>query len=143
MRFWDSSALVPLLVSEPGTGAAQELAREDPVIVVWWGTTVECASAIARLEREGTLDEQGAIEALARLSRFADAWHEIEASDPLREAALRCLRVHPLRAADAFQLASALVAAQGRPSTVTLVSRDERLASAARREGFQITGLTW
>jgi predicted nucleic acid-binding protein len=141
MKFWDSSAIVPLLVGEAGTRAAQALAREDSSIVVWWGASVECASAIARLERDGALDESGATEALARLSRIAGAWHEIDATDPLRETAVRCLRVHPLRAADALQLAAALVAAQGRPSTLTIVTRDDRLASSARREGFVVTGL--
>ncbi len=140
MRFWDSSAVVSLLVAEPGTRATQTLLREDPGIVVWWATPVECASAIARLEREGALDEEAAATALDRLNRLASAWHEIEATDLLRETAVRCLRVHPLRAADALQLAAAIVAAQGRPSTLEVVTRDERLAGALRREGFRVIG---
>lgn len=143
MRFWDSSAVVPLLVGESGTRAAQALLRDDRSLVVWWGTSVECASAISRLEREGALDEASATEALGRLSRLAGAWHEIDATDALRETAVRCVRVHPQRAGDALQLAAALVAAQGRPSTLTVVTRDERLATAARREGFPVTGPDW
>ena len=64
-----------------------------------------CASAISRLEREGALDETAAIEAFDRLRRLSGAWHEVEPGDPVREAAVRFLRVHPLRAADALQLA--------------------------------------
>ena len=142
MKFWDSSAVVSLLVAEPGTRAAQTLLREDQGIVVWWATPVECASAIARLEREGALDEGAANEAFDRLAGLAGAWHEIEATDLLRETAVRCLRVHPLRAGDAVQLAAALVAAQGRPSTLDVVTRDERLAAALRREGFRVIGAT-
>lgn len=52
MRFWDSSAIIPLLVGETTTKAMQAIALEDPVLLVWWATQVECVSAIARLERQ-------------------------------------------------------------------------------------------
>ncbi|MBM3853603.1 MAG: type II toxin-antitoxin system VapC family toxin [Verrucomicrobia bacterium] len=52
MTFWDSSAVVPLLVSEPATARRESQSRADPSIVVWWGTPVECASALQRLVRE-------------------------------------------------------------------------------------------
>ena len=52
------------------------------------------------------------------------------------EAAIRFLRVHPLRAADALQLAAAFVAAERRPSSLELVTLDDWLAAAARKEGF-------
>ena len=103
---------------------------------VWWGTEVECASAISRLEREGALDETAAIEAFDRLRRLSGAWHEVEPGDPVREAAVRFLRVHPLRAADALQLAAAFIAAERRPPSLEVVTLDDRLAAAARKEGF-------
>ena len=56
MKFWDASAIVPLLVGEPATKPLQALASRDPVVLVWWGTEVECASAIERLERDAALD---------------------------------------------------------------------------------------
>jgi predicted nucleic acid-binding protein len=46
------------------------------------------------------------------------------------------LRVHTLRDADALQLAAAFVAAERRPSSLEVVTLDERLAGAARKEGF-------
>jgi hypothetical protein len=49
------------------------------------------------------------------------------------------LRVHPLRAADALQLAAAFVAAERRPSSLEIVTLDQRLAAAARKEGFGLT----
>jgi hypothetical protein len=48
---------------------------------------------------------------------------------------LRLLRVHPLRAAGALQLAAALEWA-GAPPDGELVTFDERLREAAVREGF-------
>ena len=140
MRFWDASAIVPLLMHETETAAMQALAAGDPTMLVWWATEVECASAIARLEREGALDEPSAVDAFARLSRLATGWHEVDPSDGVREAAVRFLRVHPLRAADALQLAAAYVAAERRPSSLELVTLDERLTTAARKEGFALIG---
>jgi predicted nucleic acid-binding protein len=138
MRFWDASAIVPLLMTEATTKTLQGLAERDPAMLVWWTTEVECASAIARLEREGALDAQAVIEAFDRLRRLADGWHEVDPSDGIREAAVRFLRVHPLRAADALQLAAAFVAAERRPSSLEVITLDERLIAAARKEGFSL-----
>jgi len=139
LRFWDSSALVPLLVAEPTTAALQALALRDAEILVWWGSGVECVSALSRLERDGGLDAAGAAIAFDRLKRLADGWHEIEPGEIVREVATRFLRVHPLRAADALQLAAAFIAAEHRPPSLQVVTLDERLAEAARKEGFVLT----
>ena len=138
MRFWDAAAIVPLLMTEAATKALQEQAGADPAMLVWWAAEVECASAIARLERDGALDAAAVNEAFDRLKRLREGWHEVEPSDAVREAAVRFLRVHPLRAADALQLAAAFVAAERRPSSLEIVTLDERLAAAARKEGFEL-----
>jgi hypothetical protein len=138
MKYWDASAIVPALVAEPTTRSVQALAARDPAMLVWWGTHVECASAIARLERDGLLDEPAVTQAMDRLKQLAAGWHEVDPSDAIREAAVRFLRVHPLRAADALQLAAAFVAAERRPSSLELVTLDDRLAVAARKEGFVV-----
>lgn len=138
MRFWDASAIVPLLLDEPESPALRQLLRGDTGLVVWWGTPVECASAIARVARDGTLtgpDETAALDLLRTLER---SWHEILPATPVRQTAQRLLRVHPLRAADALQLAAALAWAAGDPQGLGLVTRDDRLADAARREGFEL-----
>ena len=138
MKFWDASAIVPLLMTEPTTPTVQALAESDPTMLVWWATEVECASAIARLERDGALDESAVTQAFDRLKHLATAWHEVDPSDPVREAAVRFMRVHPLRAADALQLAAAFIAAERRPSALEVVTLDDRLAVAARKEGFML-----
>ena len=141
MRFWDSSALLPLVVREPTTAVARaELAR-DPVIVVWWATHIECASALARLERDGALGERSVARSFELLARLATAWHEVDPGDLLRESAVRLLRVHPLRAADALELAAATMAAEQRPSSLGFVTADRRLAAAAAKEGFPVLDL--
>jgi uncharacterized protein len=108
VKFWDASAIVPLVVVEPTTRRLQALAARDPEMLVWWGSQVECVSALARLERTAALDAKTASIAFERLKQLADGWHEIEPSEIVRENAMRFLRVHPLRSADALQLAELL-----------------------------------
>ncbi len=138
MKFWDSSALVPLLVEEELTVPLRDLCLAEPGMIAWWGTPVECASAVARLEREERLSPAATTEALERLDALTAHWHRIEPVDAVLETARRFLRVHPIRAADSFQLAAAFLASEGRPSTLELVCVDDRLATAARREGFLV-----
>lgn len=141
MKFWDSSALVPLCVDERGSRALASLARQDPEIVVWWASLVECDSALARLERDDALTRAGATAAFRRLDVLKRAWIEIEPRDEIREVSRRLLRVHSLRAADALQLGAAYLAAERRPSTLEIVTLDDRLGHAATREGFAVLGL--
>lgn len=115
MRFWDSSAIIPLLVRDERTERAQALWRQD--------------SSPAAID-----------EASRRLDALTDSWLEIQPGERLRQQARRLLRVHPLQAADALQLAAALVAAEDQPRTLDLVTFDDRLADAARREGFPVPG---
>lgn len=138
MKFWDTSAIVPLLVTERLSRRLQALLARDPAMLVWCGSEVECISALARLEREGGLGAEALAVALKRLGQLAEAWHEIDASDPVREAAARFVRVHPLRAGDALQLAAAFLAAERRPASLEIVTLDDRLGVAARKEGFVV-----
>lgn len=138
MRFWDSSALVPLLVDEPTSTATRALVRADHEVAVAWTTEIECASALARLRREGRLTAEQADRDLADLALTARRWMVAEPSDTLRRGALRVVRVHELRAADALQLAAAITFAEGHPDSLELVSLDDRLVAAARREGFRV-----
>lgn len=138
MKFWDASAIVPLLVQEKEREAMLTLLEQDEVMLVWWATPVECTSTNARREREGSLTSAEATVSLERLRYLKDRWHEILPSAGLRNVAERLLRVHPLRAADSMQLAAAIIAAEREPATLDLVSLDERLADAASREGFRV-----
>jgi predicted nucleic acid-binding protein len=139
VKFWDSSAVIPLLVPEATSGSVQRLYADDPVMAAWWATEIECTSAIARRQRLGQLPEDVAAEAFVRLKALREGWHEVEPGEELRESAKRLLRVHDLRTADALQLAAAVYVAEARPSTLEFVSLDDRLLAAARREGFPTT----
>jgi len=137
VRFWDTSALVPLLLDQEATAEVSELLSQDPEVAAWWGTPVECVSAAARLRREERLsvdEEERVLELLGVLQR---SWLEILPSEEVRDRAVRLLRVHRLKAADALQLAAARVWS-GHTDRPELVTYDERLALAARLEGFRV-----
>jgi predicted nucleic acid-binding protein len=140
VTFWDTSAVLPLLVVEPATSAREKQLQADPALLVWWGTAVECASALQRLVREGALRAEEEMAATERLRHLERHWAEVEPSQAVRTQAGRLLRLHPLRAADALQLAAALVACHHDPATLLFRTADDRLAAAARREGFAVDG---
>jgi len=139
MKFWDSSALVPLIIEQECTKRSQHIWKESAnAPLVWWGSSIECLSAIARLEREQKIDSKIFDQAQSALRRLSEVWNEIQPSNTLRDKSRRLLRVHPLHAADALQLASALIASEDLSAPVTFVCFDERLGEAARREGFPV-----
>ena len=138
MIFWDTSAIVPLLLDEPASSETRELARRDPAILVWWATEVECRSAIARRRRADAVPIEHADEVLGRLKLLQGSWHEVAPVQEVRSHAGRLLRRHPLRAADALQLGAALTWAAARPEGHGFATLDRRLAMAARGEGFDL-----
>ena len=138
MKFWDSSALVALLVTEPDTVRRIRALQSDPVQAVWWGTALECESALQRRLREGALDATTLRLARTRLATLAAAWHEVHPTAAVRTLAIRLLRTHALRAADAQQLAAALVLAQAGLPALAFLSADARLGDAAEIEGLTV-----
>lgn len=138
MRFWDTSAVVPLLVAEAATSAMSQLLRGDAELIVWWGTRLECTSALARYDREQGFPAAHLLRASTRLGTLSTRWAEIVPTETLRSTAERLIRTHPLRSADALQLAAAWAASDGQPEQLAFVSLDVRQRDAARREGFPV-----
>ena len=136
--FWDSSALVPLLVAEDRSAELTVLLAADDAPVIWWTTPLECQSALRRRHRASPwpADQLGA--ATDRLRLLVQHADTIAPTDELRRRAGRLVAVHPLRAADALQLAAALIWCEEQPHGEGFVTLDVRLAEAARNEGFTI-----
>jgi len=109
MRFWDSSALIPLFVQESHSPAIHALLAGDHEMIVWWASRVECAGAVHRLRREGAISVAAAAGLLTRLDEALAAADVVLPGEEPAATALRLLASHPLRAADALQLAAALV----------------------------------
>ena len=138
MKFWDTSAVVSLCVDEPGSSTVKAILAKDQSIVVWWATRTECVSALMRQTREGGLTQRGERQAHKILETLAKVWTEILPSETTRGTAERMLAVHPLRAADAFQLAAALQWCQGQTRDMSFVTFDTRLREAGYKEGLTL-----
>lgn len=138
MRFWDSSAIIPLCLKEQLSGTVKSLIKADEDIVVWWITRVECLSALSRRRREGALSTDAELKAKAILSALSAEWSEVQPSELVRLRAERLLAIHSLQSADAFQLAAALIWAQENPQGHEVVCLDQNLREAAHREGFTV-----
>lgn len=138
MRYWDASALVPLIVAEPGTELVRSWLEADSEIVTWAWTRVEITSAIERRTREGELSRQQRRQVLARLNSFADTWDEVSEILAVRPKASLLLARHPLRAADAGQLGAALLVNEQLGGSLLFMSLDHRLSDAAELEGLDV-----
>jgi predicted nucleic acid-binding protein len=133
--YWDTSPIIALLVGEPA--AARYRRFENQPIVTWWGTSLECLSAIARRQREGAAADIVA-ESYRRLEAMRAGWQVVRASESLHRTTVRLLKTHPLRAADALQLGAALVASNFEAHSAHFLTEDARLKQAAEKEGFVV-----
>jgi uncharacterized protein len=138
VNFWDTSAVVPLLIREEDSRERQAEFENTARMVVWWATYIEGVSALCRREREGNIDSQTFQAALNRLKALADQWITVSPSQLILSRSERMLRIHPLRAADAIQLAAAILASRDEPGDSTFHTADSRLAEAAEKEGFTV-----
>ena len=138
MKFWDTSAVVPLCLEESTSPFVRRILEADPEMVVWWGTRSECVSALERRRREGSLSP--AEQQLARevLNALTSVWIEVQPSEDVRIEAERMLALQPLRTADAFQLAAAIEWCKGWSTYVEFVVFDRRLRNASQAEGFSV-----
>jgi predicted nucleic acid-binding protein len=138
VKFWDSSAIIPLCLKEQMSETVKRLIKADEDIAVWWTARVECLSALSRRRREGALSTDAELKAKAILSALSAEWSEVQPSELVRQRTERLLAIHPLRSADAFQLAAALIWAQENPQDLDIVCLDQNLREAALKEGFSI-----
>lgn len=136
--FWDSSALVPLLMAEARSDALTLEISGDSEPVIWWATPLECQSAVQRRHREKPIAAAALTSYIERLRQLVQHADTIAPTDDVRRRAARLLAVHPLRASDALQLAAALVWVEEQPHGERFVSLDGRLRDAAAREGFTL-----
>lgn len=138
MRFWDSSAIVPLFISEPSSRRLRALLASDPDVALWTLTEAEVVSALGRRQRAGDLGDAAAIAAERELDRALDVWVVVGDVTGVLRTARKLLKLYRLRTADALQLAAATLLSENRPEILPLVTLDDRLAEAARREGFPV-----
>ena len=138
MRYWDASALAPLVVAKPASSLVREWFAEDEWIITCVWSRTEIVSAIERRTREGSLSRRQRREVLERFDAFAGSWDEVTDVLAVRSRANALLARHPLRAADAAQLGAALLVQEQWAGPLTFVCLDQRLSSAAVLEGLRL-----
>jgi predicted nucleic acid-binding protein len=132
----DTSVLVPLFVSEPGSRAVTNWYAAEPgelVATAWCAT--EFASALGIKQRTGAIDATQAQEAWGRFKRLVNADLRLLTVEPShfhRAAELTLDASSALRAGDALHLACAEAA-----GATWMATLDDALARNARRFGIQ------
>jgi len=140
VRFWDTSALVPIVVVEPKSPIVRRWMAEDRNVVVWTLTRAELLSALARKRRNTPAAREGLRTARRELLAVWERWAEVESVDLVRHHAERVVERYPLRAAEALQIGAALVAAGQDAASLTFVTLDASQAEAAEAEGLRVLG---
>jgi hypothetical protein len=105
--YFDTSAFVPLLISEPGSGFCRELWEASDAVVTCRLLYVETAAALAQAERLRRLSGREHGEALRRLRLLWPEFDVIEADAALADRAAELARAQALRGYDAVHCASA------------------------------------
>lgn len=136
--FWDSSALVTLLVKQEHSDRGRELADVFPEFFVWWGSSVEVRSTFARLERERDITAAEKEQALIKFARQRRSWRLILPHNRVRRIAEKLHDSYILSAADALQLAAAHVWCGSKPEGFAFVTFDKQLAKAAALARFDV-----
>ena len=136
--YFDTSALVKLLVLETGSPLAVALWERADAVVTSRIADVEVKSVLAAAERIGRIDAAPAAAARDRWKELWPSLAKVEVTASLTEHAAELADRRPLRAGDALHLASALLLRDARP---VLAAWDKRLAAAGRAEGLTVLPL--
>lgn len=139
--FLDSSALAKRYLPEVGTSWLRQQILSSDSIIVSRITSVEVMSAVARRQREKTLSP-AVVTGINRLlnKHLQQKYLIIGINHQITTLAIQLLMVHPLRAYDAIQLASAKFVAQRLVANdippITFLCADVRLLVIAQNEGL-------
>ncbi len=136
IAYFETSALVKLLVAESETPDAEVLWDESAGLVTSRLTYPECRAALAAAARAGRLTRSGLRAARTELERRWRQFVRVEVEERVAQAAGDLAEHHGLRAYDAVHLASALQAGEG--GSLLFVSFDQTLLGAARRSDLAV-----
>jgi uncharacterized protein len=128
---------VKLVVPEPGSDEVEDLVAHASATVTSRLSYLETRAAVARARREGRLTAAAARRVVADLEAVWQDLVAVEVDEHLAQRAAALVDGHPLRAGDALQLASAIVAA-GQGAEVVFACWDARLWAVARDLGFRV-----
>jgi predicted nucleic acid-binding protein len=133
--YFDTSALVKLIVSEDGSDLADELWDAADLKVSSHLVYPEARAALAAALRAGRINARGVRRAVADLDAAVASVQRIGVDEALARDAGRLAEEHALRGYDAVHLATALSVED---PTLVIVSWDGELARAALRCGRSV-----
>ncbi len=137
--YFDTSALVPLLIDEPTSSNCGELwDGADNVICTRWGY-VEAVAAIAMAERLNRVSATESANGRRVLDELWPAIDIIELRHELMIVASRLAVRHGLRGYDATHCAAAL---EANDAYLVAASGDKRLLAAWRTEGIAVRDIS-
>ncbi len=127
--FWDTSAIVALLLQEPHTSAAQAAWAKSSRPWAWRWAVIETEAALSRRSAPPEAWTQWAalLESLHLLDLEPDRWDTLRAFN-------RALRLRAADAAHLFVFERASTAIPG----LRLITFDQELTDAARRMGLSV-----
>jgi uncharacterized protein len=125
-------------VREAASAKVEPLLQRDPEMAFWWGSPLDWWESLLAAQRQGRISAAGLQQARGVLDHLRTGAFEVQPTEELRARALRLLAVHPLRAAEAVELAAALIWCRERPHGAGFVSLHPPLRLAAALEGFRV-----
>lgn len=131
--YFDTSAIVPLVVEEPGSELCHGLWMQAETVITVRLMYAELRAALAMARRLGRIEESQHDDAVETVEVLLTQVHHVEVTESLVRHAGGLAHDHALRGYDAVHLAAALLVAG--PRTV-LVSGDRHLAEVAGRQGM-------
>lgn len=135
IAYFDTSSVVPLIISEPATQRCNQLWSTATRVVSVRLLYPEARAALAKAERMGRITRQQLIAAVTELDDLMSEVDHIEVTEELAYSAGELAQVHGLRGYDAVHLAAATSVADG---DVVLVTGDDGLAKAATAIGISV-----
>ena len=138
IAYYDTSAVVPLLIAEPGSARAATLWDQADRVVSVRLLYPEARAALAYAERLGRLSHRQLRVAVAE---FDDRWSQLDLVEVDEQLAFRAgalAEAHGLRGYDAVHLAAA---DRIRDADLVVVAGDGALLNAASAEGITIANL--
>jgi uncharacterized protein len=137
ISYFDASALAKRYVQEEHSQAVSRFLQEG-LFATSRITEAELASALSRRHREGCLNKEQRDRLIAAMQQDLASFNVIELTPEVSALACRLIRNHPLRAADALHLASALMLAAKAEMVIRFIAFDKGLNEAARLEGLTV-----
>ena len=135
ISYFDTSAVVPLIVDEASTELCSRAWNDSTRVVCARLLYPEARAALARAERIGRLDGSQLRGAVAELDSIIAQVDHIEVTAALAQEAGELAEAHGLRGHDAVHLAAA---AAVHDNDLVLVTGDTSLAAAARALGLAV-----